>query len=192
MRTLAFEKLVEIGAVLARHGGDVETIDLKMNFQRRFLVIFVGHAAVYAACTVSVYTGKCITMPSLSLRSFFIVTLVMFSGLFVGCASAAETDPDGRLYQPSADPIADVQRALSRAEDSSRLALVVLGANWCHDSRALAARLHRSPLAELVQQLRGDGERVVIDLTRGKSSAADQQCDRQAVHSKGTWTIKEV
>ncbi|MCP4334196.1 MAG: ATP phosphoribosyltransferase regulatory subunit, partial [Gammaproteobacteria bacterium] len=47
-------------------------------------------------------------------------------------------------------------------------------------------------LAELVQQLRSDGERVVVDLTRGKSSAADQQCDRQAVHSNGTWTIKEV
>ena len=47
-------------------------------------------------------------------------------------------------------------------------------------------------LTELVQQLRSDGERVVVDLTRGKSSAADQQCDRQAVHSNGAWTIKEV
>jgi ATP phosphoribosyltransferase regulatory subunit len=47
-------------------------------------------------------------------------------------------------------------------------------------------------LAELVQQLRSDGERVVVDLTRGKSSAADQQCDRQALDSNGAWTIKEV
>ncbi|MDH3859822.1 MAG: ATP phosphoribosyltransferase regulatory subunit, partial [Gammaproteobacteria bacterium] len=47
-------------------------------------------------------------------------------------------------------------------------------------------------LAELIQQLRADGERVVVDLTRGKSSAADQQCDRQVVQSNGTWSIKEV
>jgi thiol-disulfide isomerase/thioredoxin len=45
-----------------------------------------------------------------------------------------------------------VQQALGRAEDGGRLALVVLGANWCHDSRALASRLHSPPLAELIQQ----------------------------------------
>jgi len=78
--------------------------------------------------------------------------LVICSSLVVGCASAAGTDPDGRLFQPSVDPLADVQQALGRAEDGDRLALVVLGANWCHDSRALAARLHRPPLAELIQQ----------------------------------------
>ena len=47
-------------------------------------------------------------------------------------------------------------------------------------------------LAELVQQLRAGGERVVVDLTRGKSSAKDQQCNRQAILSNGTWSIKEV
>ena len=83
-------------------------------------------------------------MPSLYSRLLFIVTLVMCLG--------AETDPDGRLFQPSVDPHADVQQALSRADDGDRLALVVLGANWCHDSRALASRLHRPPLAELIQQ----------------------------------------
>jgi thiol-disulfide isomerase/thioredoxin len=70
----------------------------------------------------------------------------------VGCASAAETDPDGKLFQPSADPLADVQQALDRADEGDRLALVVLGANWCHDSRALASRLHSPPLAQLIQQ----------------------------------------
>ena len=83
-------------------------------------------------------------MPSLYSRLLLIVTLVMCLG--------AETDPDGRLYQPSVDPLADVQQALSRADDGDRLVLVVLGANWCHDSRALASRLHSSPLAELIQQ----------------------------------------
>jgi thiol-disulfide isomerase/thioredoxin len=83
-------------------------------------------------------------MRSLYARLLFIVTLVMCLG--------AETDLDGRLYQSSTDPLADVQQALGRADKSDRLALVVLGANWCHDSRALASRLHRSPLAEVIQQ----------------------------------------
>jgi hypothetical protein len=83
-------------------------------------------------------------MPSLYSRLLFIVALVMCLG--------AETDPDGRLFQPSTDPLADVQQALGRAGDGDRLALVVVGANWCHDSRALASRLHREPLAELIQQ----------------------------------------
>jgi len=78
--------------------------------------------------------------------------LVVVSCLVIANARAAETDPDGRLFKPSVDPLADVQQALDRADDGGRLALVVLGANWCHDSRALASRLHRPPLAELIQQ----------------------------------------
>ena len=92
-------------------------------------------------------------MPSLYSRLLFIVTLVFCLG--------ADTDTDGRLYAPSADPLADVQQAISRAEEDDRLALVVLGANWCHDSRALAARLHRSPLAEVIQE---NYELVFVDV----------------------------
>jgi len=91
-------------------------------------------------------------MPSLYSRLLCIVTLVIGFGLDVGNVRAADTDPDGHLYQPSVDALSDVQRALSRADHNDRLALVVLGANWCHDSRALASRLHRSPLAEVIQQ----------------------------------------
>jgi len=47
-------------------------------------------------------------------------------------------------------------------------------------------------LAQLIQRLRGQGERVVVDLSRGKSGARDQQCDRQAVPHDGAWTVTEV
>lgn len=91
-------------------------------------------------------------MPNFYSRLRYSVTLAICLAVLVGHVKAADTDPDGRQYQPSANPLADVQRALDRAEDGDRLALVVLGANWCHDSRALASRLHRPPLAELIQQ----------------------------------------
>ena len=92
-------------------------------------------------------------MPGLYFRLLFIVVLVTCLG--------AETDPDGRLYKSSEDPLADVQQALGLADDDDRLALVVLGANWCHDSRALAARLHQSPLAEVIQE---NYELVFVDV----------------------------
>ena len=91
-------------------------------------------------------------MPSLYSRLLCTATLAISLLLAVGHAGAAETDPDGRLFEASADPLADVQQALDRADDEDRLALIVLGGNWCHDSRALAARLNRSPLAEVIRE----------------------------------------
>ena len=91
-------------------------------------------------------------MRNLYSRLRTIVTLAIGLGLVASHVSAADTDEEGRLYQPSANPVADVERALDRAGADNQLALVVLGANWCHDSRALASRLHRPPLAELIQQ----------------------------------------
>jgi thiol-disulfide isomerase/thioredoxin len=52
-------------------------------------------------------------------------------------AGAAE-HPEARPFDPKADAKAEVDAALSRAKPSNRLGIIVLGANWCHDSRALA------------------------------------------------------
>lgn len=100
-------------------------------------------------------------MPGFSTRRLTAVALLIGLSLAVGNASAAETDPDGALFQPSDDPLADVQRAIHSAGLSQRRALVVLGADWCHDSRALAARLHQSPLADVIQE---HYELVMVDV----------------------------
>jgi len=47
-------------------------------------------------------------------------------------------------------------------------------------------------LAALLRELRARGERVIVDLSGGRSSAAEQQCNRIAVLEDGTWIIKEV
>lgn len=91
-------------------------------------------------------------MPIPCSRLLSILALVFSAGLAVSPATAAETDPDGRLFESSANPLDDVRQALGRAVDGDRLALIVLGGNWCHDSRALAARMNRSPLAEVIEQ----------------------------------------
>jgi thiol-disulfide isomerase/thioredoxin len=92
----------------------------------------------------------------LNIRYFrAVITLAFyFLALPVSAAEEREGSPteSGRLYLPSASAMDDVNATLTRAADSGRLALIALGANWCHDSRALAARLHSEPLASLVGQ----------------------------------------
>ncbi len=100
-------------------------------------------------------------MPSPYIRLLPIFTLALCVSFLPRSASAAETDPDGRLFEPSADALADVEAALARAGDNDQLGLVVLGGNWCHDSRALAARLYRSPLAEVIEE---NYELVFVDV----------------------------
>ena len=49
----------------------------------------------------------------------------------------AEDEP--RPYDPEADAEVDINHTLVAAKEEEKLGLLVFGANWCHDSRALAA-----------------------------------------------------
>lgn len=49
-----------------------------------------------------------------------------------------EAHPEARLYDASIDATAAVDAAFNRAEEKGVDVLLVLGANWCHDSRAFA------------------------------------------------------
>lgn len=54
-------------------------------------------------------------------------------------AQAAETDrPEARPFDESRAALADVALALARAAMSRKRVILVMGANWCHDSRGLA------------------------------------------------------
>jgi thioredoxin 1 len=53
-------------------------------------------------------------------------------------------------YDETADAKADVQRALDTAARTQRPVLVIFGANWCKDCRALDAALKASANAELI------------------------------------------
>ena len=53
-------------------------------------------------------------------------------------------------YDEKADAKADLQRALSAAKSSSMPVLVIFGANWCPDCRALDQALSTGKNAELV------------------------------------------
>lgn len=69
-----------------------------------------------------------------------------------GCVTtpSAPEPPEARAYAVTADPMGEVDAALARAAASDKRVLLVMGANWCHDSRALAGWLQSPRFAPLV------------------------------------------
>lgn len=60
------------------------------------------------------------------------------------------THSEGAIFDPSINAHAMIDAALERAAANNTLVLVVMGANWCHDSRALASYLMQEELAALL------------------------------------------
>lgn len=67
-------------------------------------------------------------------------------------AVAAPAHPEAKSYAVTPDAMADVDAALVRAAANGKRVLVVLGANWCHDSLALAGWLETPRFATLVAE----------------------------------------
>jgi thiol-disulfide isomerase/thioredoxin len=58
--------------------------------------------------------------------------------------------PDARPFDPKADAKAAVEAALTRAMSDDRMVILVMGANWCHDSRALAGWFAQPRFAAMI------------------------------------------
>jgi len=67
----------------------------------------------------------------------------------------------GELYLPSEDQNADVDKTLNKALKNNKLALIVMGANWCHDSRSLASKLYQPDVKEIID---ANYELVFVDV----------------------------
>ena len=70
----------------------------------------------------------------------------------VSCATTppAPAHPEAKSYAVTPDAMGDVDAALARASTNGKRVLLVMGANWCHDSRALAGWLETERFAALV------------------------------------------
>ncbi|MBX7528520.1 thioredoxin family protein [Qipengyuania vesicularis] len=72
-----------------------------------------------------------------------------------GCATVSDAPvadhPEARSFDASRDASADVDAALGRAMSSGKHVLLIMGANWCHDSRALAGWLETPRFQQLVE-----------------------------------------
>ena len=59
-------------------------------------------------------------------------------GLSLPASAAEPAHPEATLYDAARDARADVAAALDRAKAANKRVILVMGANWCHDSKALA------------------------------------------------------
>ena len=61
----------------------------------------------------------------------------------------AEDEP--RPYDAEADAEVDINHTLVAAKEEGKLAMLLFGANWCHDSRALAAHFEKPRFQTLLR-----------------------------------------
>jgi thioredoxin-like negative regulator of GroEL len=67
-------------------------------------------------------------------------------------AEAAVADhPEARPFEESADATAQVDAALARAQLNEKRVILVMGANWCHDSRGLAGWFAQPRFAAMLE-----------------------------------------
>lgn len=76
--------------------------------------------------------------------------LAMIPASAVQAESAATEHPEARPFDESADGTVAVDAALARAQLADKRVLLVMGANWCHDSRALAGWLAEPRFAAML------------------------------------------
>lgn len=74
--------------------------------------------------------------------------LLLLLGLLVATGAYAVEMP----YNPAADANADVQQALTKAKAEHTPVLLIFGANWCEDCRALDRALKTGKNAQLLDQ----------------------------------------
>lgn len=102
------------------------------------------------------------------------VFLIVSAALAVtACASVSAPPtapgPEARSYQVSDNASGEVDAALVRARQSGKRVLLVMGANWCSDSRALAGWLATDRFVELIKR---KYELVFVDI--GMPKAGDR------------------
>ena len=83
------------------------------------------------------------------IRALLAIALALALGACASVPDAAAAHPEAQPYAASADAGAEVDAALARAAASGKRVLLVMGANWCHDSRALAGWLETPRFAAL-------------------------------------------
>ena len=94
--------------------------------------------------------------------------------LALGCAGCATADRavmhhEARPYAENENAMAAVDAALDRAAESGRHVLLVMGANWCHDSRGLAGLFETPRFAQLIAS---QYELVYVDAGKPREDAA--------------------
>lgn len=82
----------------------------------------------------------------------FILSVVVGLFFIIPASYAQAPTTESRPFHQVEDAMADIDQTLALAREGNKLALIVLGANWCHDSRGLAERLASDEMSELLEE----------------------------------------
>jgi thiol-disulfide isomerase/thioredoxin len=90
-------------------------------------------------------------------RAVLLAVVTLIALALPACATmpdtpAAPAPPEAKAYIVTPDAMGDVDAALAQAAAKGKRVLLVMGANWCHDSRALAGWLETPRFAALVAE----------------------------------------
>jgi len=91
----------------------------------------------------------------LSRKKVYAISIAIFA-CFVPAQTASlsatifEDNTNSEYFTSSANVMNDVNSTLKNAKAENKLALFILGADWCHDSRAIASRLNGPELKSLL------------------------------------------
>lgn len=104
--------------------------------------------------------SKLVSKRSLVSSRFVSSALILISCLFSlmsYSATKAEDKPKpkavtGELYIAVQDQMSVIDEFLAKAKKSEKLGLIVMGANWCHDSRGMASKLNLPEIKESVDK----------------------------------------
>ncbi len=94
--------------------------------------------------------------------------LVTGGVMAAGTLSTSHDYPEAKAYDVSESVDADVHAAFERAAANGKLVMLVMGANWCHDSRALAGWLQTDRFAALI-----DAEYELVFINVGMPQSGD-------------------
>jgi len=75
-----------------------------------------------------------------------------FLTLFLIAIGCAAQQPTAAVYDEKADAHRDITAAITNAEGSKRNIVLIFGANWCGDCRALYAQMHNPELASIIEK----------------------------------------
>ncbi|WP_100260357.1 thioredoxin family protein [Qipengyuania seohaensis] len=97
-----------------------------------------------------------------------VTALLALSACATASAETALDHPEARSFAVTQDPAAQVDAALASAAANDTHVLIVMGANWCHDSRALAGWLETPRFRELI-----DAEYELVFVNIGMPQTGD-------------------
>ncbi len=83
----------------------------------------------------------------------YVMLVLAFLVAVAPCNVVAETvHPQAALFDKAANAVADVDNALARAATNGKVVIIVMGANWCHDSKGLAGWFETPRFVEMLNR----------------------------------------